>query len=214
MLTAIQSEQERLYESTSLRDDLNDAEAKLLLKWGEGQIERLAQAYPDNFEKQCRFLRQLLKNINRFVGQREFNDEAGQREYLGKAVKYLEPLGWDSVTADQIMARIPDDATDMNGTLQAVLNVLDGENETATDSTKPEPTPPETESVAPDAQQMLEIVLLPDSDRSLHPNLRPTEVIPALPDFDETADSNENTTRFDEQEHLNMGVDETHEQEE
>ncbi|MEO1290154.1 MAG: hypothetical protein AAFV93_20575 [Chloroflexota bacterium] len=90
---AIASEKERLYESASLRDDLNDSEAKILLEWGESQVERLAQEYPDEFEKKGRFLRQLLKNINRFVGQREFNEADGQREYISKFVKYLEPLG-------------------------------------------------------------------------------------------------------------------------
>lgn len=130
----IQAERERLYESSSLRDDLNDAEAMVLLNWGEKQVERLAGDYPTEFEQKSRFLRQLMKHINRFVGQREFNDAVGQREYLGKVVKYLEPLGWSGITEEHLMRDLPSDAKDMNGTLQAVLKVLGGDDETASEA--------------------------------------------------------------------------------
>lgn len=137
----IQSAKERLYESSSLRDDLNDDEATVLLGWGEAQVERLAQAYPaeEAFEQKCRFLRQLLKHLNRFVGQREFNDEAGQREYMSKAVKYLEPLGWDGITEADLMSKLPLDPTDMSGTLKAVLQHLGmNADETSAQSVVPE----------------------------------------------------------------------------
>lgn len=120
----IAAEQERLYESSSLRDDLNDSEATVLLNWGQQQVERLAKDYPEEFEAKCRFLRQMLKNINRFVGQREFNDAAGQQKYMKKVAMYLEPLGFSSVTQEGLFARLPDDPANMAGNLDAILRTL------------------------------------------------------------------------------------------
>lgn len=120
----LSSQKERLYESSSLRDDLHDEEAEKLLQWGERQIERIAQNYPDEFEKQCRFLRQLLKGINRFIGQREFNDAQGQRKYMSKVSMYLEPLGY-TATEQDLLNRLPEDPKDMHTGLMAILNYLD-----------------------------------------------------------------------------------------
>lgn len=121
----IQAERERLYESTALRDDLMDPEAEILLRWGEGQVERLAREMPDEFEQKSRFLRQLLKHINRFVGQREFNDTAGQAKYLTDVVKWLAPLGFSGDhSVESLLSILPPDAKDMNATLQAVLAAL------------------------------------------------------------------------------------------
>lgn len=121
----IQAERERLYESTALRDDLMDPEAEILLRWGEGQVERLAREMPGEFEQKSRFLRQLLKHINRFVGQREFNDAAGQAKYLTDVVKWLVPLGFSGEhSVESLMGILPSDAKDMNATLQAVLAAL------------------------------------------------------------------------------------------
>lgn len=121
----IQAERERLYESTALRDDLMDPEAEILLRWGEGQVERMAREMPDEFEQKSRFLRQLLKHINRFVGQREFNDAAGQAKYLADVVKWLGPLGFSGDhSVESLMGILPPDAKDMNATLHAVLAAL------------------------------------------------------------------------------------------
>ncbi|GAB5491654.1 MAG: hypothetical protein Phog2KO_18690 [Phototrophicaceae bacterium] len=129
--TEIASEKERLYESTSLRDDLNDNEATILLEWGESQVDRLARDFPDEFEEKTRFLRQLLKNINRFVGQREFNDDAGQAKYMKKVSMYLEPLGWTDVSESDLFNAVPDDKANMLANLLAIIRVLSPESDTA-----------------------------------------------------------------------------------
>jgi hypothetical protein len=122
---AIASEEQRLYESASLRDDLNDDEAQTLLQWGQTQVRRLAAEQPDDFEQQTRFLRQLIKSINRFVGQREFQDSrAGEDKYMKKIVLWLPKLGWDDVSREQLYNALPDDKADMAGNLQAILRVL------------------------------------------------------------------------------------------
>lgn len=129
----INAERERLYESASLREDLNDDEATVLLKWGEDQVRRLATQYEADFEQQCRFLRQLIKNINRFVGQREFEDEAGQAQYLAKVVMWLERLHYPVYTVEQMLAAMPADKTNMMATLNVVLALLNppAQNSTA-----------------------------------------------------------------------------------
>lgn len=152
----IKVEKERLYESASLRDDLNDPEAEVLLKWGEAQVERIALEYPHDFEQSCRFMRQVLKNINRFVGQREFNEREGQAEYLGKVTMYFPKLAWEHITEEQLFAAMPEDKTDMAGTLNAILNLLTPPNAS---TASPESLPPNTESAAladnpPDAASM------------------------------------------------------------
>ncbi len=126
----IAAEKERLYESSALRDDLNDAEATVLLAWGEKQVDRLAEEFPEEFEKKARFMRQLLKGINRFVGQREFNEMEGQAQYMSKILMYLEPLGWADVRSDELFAALPEDKADMAGNLSALLAVLSPESAT------------------------------------------------------------------------------------
>jgi hypothetical protein len=120
----ISLQQQSLYDSAALRDDLNDAEATVLLTWAEGQVARVAKDFPDEFEQKNRFLRQVIKGINRFVGQREFNELDGQKEYMSKFSMYLSQLGWGHVTEDALFAALPTDKKDMAGTLNAILSLL------------------------------------------------------------------------------------------
>ncbi len=138
---AIDAERQRLYESASLRDDLDDTHATTLLQWGEQQVERLAAEYPEDFEQKARFLRQLLKNINRFVGQRQYNDEAGQRKYMEKVSKYMEPLGFGGMSAEELLAQLPAEKEDHASNLQAIFNTLNTED-TAAQPAPDEPSMP------------------------------------------------------------------------
>jgi hypothetical protein len=132
-------QRQEIYESPALRDDLRDNEADVLLKWGETEVERLAGTDPEDFEQTCRFLRQLLKNINRFVGQREFNDRAGQEEYMQKVQQWLPKLGYPELTMDELFAGLPEDGKDMAGTLNALLKCLTPDA-APSDSGQPAPT--------------------------------------------------------------------------
>jgi len=130
--TEIQTERERLYDSAALREDINDDEATVLLEWGEKHVVRLGQAAADSadLEQRARFLRQLLKNINRFVGQRQYNDRAGQLDYMEKVVKWLAnpTLGFKNHSADELLDELPSDTKDMAATLRVLLNAIDPGN--------------------------------------------------------------------------------------
>jgi hypothetical protein len=123
-VSEIEAEKLRIYESEALRSDINDDEANVLLKWGEEQIVKLSESAGDAFEEQSRFLRQLIKNINRFVGQRQFNDAAGQTDYMEKVVMWLPKVGFPARTAGELMAVLPPEPENMAGTLRAILDTL------------------------------------------------------------------------------------------
>lgn len=129
--------QQSLYDSAALRDDLNDGEATILLMWGEGQVARIAKDYPNEFEQKNRFLRQVIKGINRFVGQREYNEIEGQKEYLSKVTMYLPQLGWGHVSEEALFAAMPSDKKDMAGTLRAILSLLGSPSPAATATPAP-----------------------------------------------------------------------------
>lgn len=65
---AIQS----LYENPSARDELLDSEAEILLRWGEGQIMRLAGMQMDDmaFEEAFDHLSGLIRRVNRLAARR------------------------------------------------------------------------------------------------------------------------------------------------
>ncbi len=120
---AIQEEKARLYETANIRDDLNDAEAEVLLKWAEGQVERLAQGNGD-FEQQNRFLRQLLARIDRFVGQRQYMDEVAHAEGMTNLMKMLAINGYSAITKAHVLTALPTDKANMRANLDALLHLL------------------------------------------------------------------------------------------
>jgi hypothetical protein len=65
---AIQS----LYENPGARDELLDHEAEVLLRWGEGQIMRLAEMNMDDatFEEAYDHLSGLVRRVNRLAARR------------------------------------------------------------------------------------------------------------------------------------------------
>lgn len=161
----ISSEKQRLYESASLRDDLNDNEATILLEWGESQVDRLAVDFPDEFEAKARFLRQLLKNVNRFVGQREFNDQAGQEKYMKKVGMYLEPLGWTDLSTGDLFEVLPDDKANMFANLMAIIRILSAKEDSEADMVSDEPpsndASPSVIALEDNAEKIIEDIIDP-----------------------------------------------------
>lgn len=180
----IRAERERLYESPALRDDLNDAEATVLLEWADQQVQRLAVDAANDFEKQCRFLRQMVKAINRFVGQRQYNDRDGQQKYMDKVVMWLPQVtGFDHVTEPQLWDALPDDTADMSANLQAILGVLspadDAEPEPPadepTDASDTDDTPPAGVSDRDANLKAMQSALSPDNPPADDGDTPPTE---------------------------------------
>jgi hypothetical protein len=119
----IRNAKETLYQTSGVRDDLNDDEATILLQWAETRIDYLATQDGD-FDQQNRFLRQLLARIDRFVGQRQYMDEASHNEHVDNLMKAMAITHFGAITREQIMANLPADKADMRANLQAILDTL------------------------------------------------------------------------------------------
>lgn len=109
---------QRLYEETSVRDELIDEEAELLLRWAEEQVIRLAAQRPDPavFEESYGELVRLLTRMSRFAaGQSGMSPDEAQtamsRIEVSASAVGLHPGGLMAQTA-------PDDIL---GTLQALM---------------------------------------------------------------------------------------------
>jgi hypothetical protein len=143
---------EKLYEDAAVRDSLADPEADTLLRWGEDQIMRLADEAPDDatFEAQVDHIRRLLKDTNRFVGERGQMDAETRVARLNALMTEGEALGAPpaaqaSALADSFASG--DDAT----TLQALLGLLTpAQASAAAPPQTPAPAfPPNTALMAP-----------------------------------------------------------------
>jgi hypothetical protein len=86
---------ERLYEDTTVRDELVDDDARILLEWGKGQVQALAKKELDDgaFEEQYAKLAYLMGRINRFVGKRQDADDPKRTEMLEKLVAAASEVG-------------------------------------------------------------------------------------------------------------------------
>jgi hypothetical protein len=86
---------ERLYEDTTVRDELVDDEARILLEWGKAQVHKLAQKELDDttFEEKYVQLTYLLGRINRFVGKRQDADDTNRLQMLDKLVAAAADAG-------------------------------------------------------------------------------------------------------------------------
>ncbi len=74
----IQSEQQRLYEVSSLTDEMDDGDAQVLLEWASAQLPQIVSDV-DDVEKKAKGLRRLVRTINSYVGQVE-NMGADERQ--------------------------------------------------------------------------------------------------------------------------------------
>ena len=66
----IQAEQQRLYEVSSLTDDMNDSDAQVLLEWASAQLPLMINNAND-VEKKAKAQRQLVRTISSYIGQVE-----------------------------------------------------------------------------------------------------------------------------------------------
>ncbi len=85
---------QNMYADPSVREELIDEEADVLLKWGEEQIANLAAQNWDDarFESASGNLNRLLNEINRFIGKRAYWSPAEQTASMGEIAKLAESL--------------------------------------------------------------------------------------------------------------------------
>ncbi len=76
----------QLYEDESLTDELVDADAAVLLKWGEAQLPQLIAQAPTEtaFEESFGSLRRYIRQVNRFVGKRDAAAPQDLQEMLAR----------------------------------------------------------------------------------------------------------------------------------
>ncbi|MCB0193712.1 MAG: hypothetical protein KDJ65_17320 [Anaerolineae bacterium] len=79
---------QQLYEDESLTGALTDNDAKMLLAWGQAQLERLADESPQvDLDQATQNLRRLLKTINQLIAKRS---ELSDTDFLGRLLTLAE----------------------------------------------------------------------------------------------------------------------------
>ena len=89
----IRAEQQRLYEISSLTDEIHDAPARSLLEWASAQIPKLARN-SNQLEKRAKQLRLLLQTINQFMGQLEHMDDEHMSHELENVYRAASDLNY------------------------------------------------------------------------------------------------------------------------
>ncbi|MBZ0285410.1 MAG: hypothetical protein K8L97_32050 [Anaerolineae bacterium] len=92
---------QNMYADPSVREELIDEEADVLLKWGETQFTSLAaQNWDDaHFEAASSNLNRLLNEINRFIGKRAYWPPAEQTASLAEIARLAETLQYKAAPA-------------------------------------------------------------------------------------------------------------------
>lgn len=85
----------QFYEDESLTEALTDQPANTLLKWGEEQLQALAQksSNPDEFDVQFTQLRKLIKSASRFIAEHQNMAADEQHESMEKIIGFAQNLG-------------------------------------------------------------------------------------------------------------------------
>lgn len=117
---AIQS----LYEDAEVRSDLNDDDADRLLHWGSEQIRRIAETQPQVSQSVAKFVRDLLRQINRFAGRIQHVDDPSTQTNVREIVNAGQALGWTLAPAD-VLSVLDYYHPDARSVLEGVLRVVE-----------------------------------------------------------------------------------------
>jgi len=90
----IQPMVEQLYQNEALTDALTDDAAKLLLQWGEQQLNNLAglSLSPENLDSAGQALQKAMRAANRLIEQRADLSDVEMIEHLLKLVEQVITL--------------------------------------------------------------------------------------------------------------------------
>ena len=133
---------QQLYEDTSARDELSDDEANVLLQWGEAQIRELGARNLDDtaFDEALSHLNGVLKNINRYTGQRAYKTPEELTALLTELANHAQAMG---VNVQAAQLAVPEaqaaDGGDNIAVIQALTALVTAGQTPAAQSPKPPP---------------------------------------------------------------------------
>lgn len=146
---------ELLYSNTSVRDELTDDEAEVIIQWGIKHIKDLAaKDLPDEaFEESLGHLTKLMNRINRFAARRADQDPEKQQQSLDRIRESAEQVGLPIAQAqlDAFLSQPVAQADDVNANLQQLLALVDTAASPEGDSSDTPPDAPFSAQPAPDA---------------------------------------------------------------
>lgn len=145
---------QQMYEDTSARDELSDDEANVLLAWGEAQIRDLGARNLDDtaFDEAFAHLRGVMKNINRYTGQRSYKTPEELTALLNELATEAQGMGVNVQAAQLAVPEAQgvgstDNVTIIN-TLTAMITPAKSESASAQTAPPPAPAAPPTKAEA------------------------------------------------------------------
>lgn len=124
----IQAEQQRLYEVSSLTDELMDDDAQILLSWASIQLPKLTviSATIEDVERTAKGLRKLVRSMNRYAGQIQNMSIDEQQEKLERIYTSASELNYpvQSTPMPILLAQFRDSNT--HDALTLLIAWLDG----------------------------------------------------------------------------------------
>lgn len=146
-MTDIQGAVQQLYENSSLREDLNDEQAKVVLAWAEKQIPALAEKFPDQaaFDEAFGTLQRIIRGFNRLIGHGADYSSMQFRDRTAKVVEWARSiqLPVDDAAIDTFVSEVASmDAVGQVAALSQALAPTTTEAEAET-PVPDEPTVPE-----------------------------------------------------------------------
>lgn len=133
----------QFYEDESLTDALTDQPADALLKWGESQVQLLAQQAKDEEEFDSLFtsLRKLIRNLSRYVAEHQEMPPDEQQESLDKISGFAQSIGLSINKAVDGIIEEQQSLSDTDSVTHFLAQFAQTINQVATGSPSPTPTP-------------------------------------------------------------------------
>ena len=133
----------QFYEDESLTDALTDQPADALLKWGESQVQLLAQQAKDEEEFDSLFtsLRKLIRNVSRYVAEHQEMAQDEQQESLDKISEFAQSIGLTINKAVEGIIEEQKSLSDTDSVTHFLAQFAQTVNQVATGSPSTPPTP-------------------------------------------------------------------------
>lgn len=129
---------ERIYENSSLRDELNDEQAKRLLDWGNRYLKKVADKTAELadedaeivLDEQTEHVSSVMRQVNQLtksVAAGDPQEMSDQLQALRKGIDGLKDVSGDSAVALDQMAVLSE--AERSQVFKSLMSVLEGEEE-------------------------------------------------------------------------------------